>query len=76
MNFTLHEDWRLIIKKAWSLKLNALALVLGALEVWVGMVKPDGVPPLLFASLSSLVTVGAMMARVMAQKELSDGPVK
>ena len=72
----LVDDWRAIVKKAWSLKLNALALVLGALEVWVGMVKPDGVPPMLFAMLSSLVTAGAMGARVMAQKELSDGKSK
>lgn len=76
MNVSLVEDWKTIVKKAWSLKLNALALALGALEVWVGMVKPDGVPPMLFASLSSLVTIGAMGARVLAQKELSDGAVK
>lgn len=76
MNLNLVEDWKTIVKKAWSLKLNALALVLGALEVWVGMMKPEGVPPLLFASLSSLVTIGAMGARVMAQKELSDDAVK
>jgi hypothetical protein len=76
MEIGLVDDWKAIVKKAWSLKLNALALLLGALEVYVGMMKPDGVPPLLFASLSSLVTIGAMGARVVAQKELSDGAGK
>ncbi|MFC0132986.1 hypothetical protein CR105_25545, partial [Massilia eurypsychrophila] len=69
-------DWRAIVKKAWSLKFNAAALVLGALEVYVGMVKPDGIPTGAFAMLSGLATTAAMVARVMAQKELSDGPTK
>ncbi len=76
MNLTLVEDWRAIVKKAWSLKFNALALVLGIAEVYVGVMKPDGIPPMLFASLSGVATTAAMVARVMAQKELSDGTDK
>lgn len=72
----LHEDWKAILTKAWSLKFNALALGLGALEVYVGMVKPAGIPNGVFASLSALATTGAMVARVLAQKELSDAPDK
>ena len=72
----LIEDWKAIVRKAWSLKLNGLALLLGAAEAYVNLMKPDGIPPLLFASLSGLATTAAMVARVMAQKELTGGTDK
>jgi hypothetical protein len=73
---TLIEDWRAVVKKAWSLKFNALALVLTAGEVYVGATKPEGIPVGLFSLIASAVIVAAMAARLMAQKELSNGTDK
>lgn len=73
---TLVENWREIAKKAWSLKFNALALALSAVEAYVSLVKPAGIPNGLFAILAGAITVAAMGARMVAQKELSDGTTK
>ena len=69
----LIDNWRAIVKKAWSFKLCALALVLTSSEIYVGLQKPVGIPPVLFSLLSGAVIVGAMGARLFAQKELTDG---
>lgn len=65
---TLHDEWRVILRKAWSVRLIALAFVLSAAEVIVpffGDVLPKGV----FAALSGLTVAGAFVARLVAQKE-------
>lgn len=66
------HNWRDIIRFAWSWRLMALAVVLSILEVGLPFYShafPHGV----FAALSGLVTVGAMVARVVAQNRLSNG---
>lgn len=56
--------------KLWSIRLAAISAALGAAEaslpLWEGLV-PDGV----FASLSSLVAIGAAVARVIKQEGFS-----
>ena len=64
----LTQDWSRIVKKAWSFRLLALAALLTACEVGLPFLGAD-LPPALFASLSGLAIVGAMVARVVAQKE-------
>ncbi|MBZ2208462.1 DUF7940 domain-containing protein [Massilia soli] len=72
MNIHLVSDWKLIAKKALSLKFSALALALTAAEVYVAITKPDSIPPGVFAIGCAVITLAAMAARVVAQKELSD----
>jgi hypothetical protein len=72
----LVEDWKAVLAKAWSLKFNAAAGILGALEVWVALVQPAGVPNGVFAGFAAGVSMLAFGARLMAQKELSDGAIK
>lgn len=75
----LVEDWDQILKKAWSVKFSILAALLGGVEVAVQFVKPAGIPDGVFAGFAALVSVGATVARVLQQQELSgakDGTVK
>lgn len=64
--FKLASDWRCILKRAWSLRLGALALVLSGLE----MVLPlfiDDIPRWVFAGLTFVVVAAAMWARLVWQ---------
>jgi hypothetical protein len=69
-----HDQWWNIVKKAWSFKLNLLAILLSGLEVWFSFVDPgtlpDWMPPGTFAALAMLTTMAANFARLIAQKEL------
>lgn len=67
----LVRNWRDVIRRAWSYRLMALAAVLSAVEVALPYLV-EGMPVGLFASLSGLLTVGAMAARVVAQRGLSE----
>lgn len=69
--FQLVDDWDAVLKKAWSVKFSVLAAVLGGLEVAVQMVQPASVPQGAFAAFAALVSVGATVARVMQQKEMT-----
>jgi hypothetical protein len=65
----LHSEWRLIIRKAWSIRLGALAAILSGVEVILPMFS-DLFPRNLFAGLSFLAVVGAMVARFVAQPKM------
>ena len=64
----LSADWKRIARKAWSFRLLAVAAVLTACEVALPFFGAD-LPPAMFAVLSGLAIVGAMVARLVAQKE-------
>jgi len=67
----LVSNWRALIARAWSLKLLALAIILGALEIalpYLHGVLP--LPPGTFFALIFLVNVLAAIARLVAQKGL------
>ncbi|NHZ93221.1 hypothetical protein F2P45_30045 [Massilia sp. CCM 8733] len=66
----LIEDWRAVLAKAWSLKFNAAAGLLGAAEVYIALVQPAGVPNGVFAGIAALVSTLAFGARLLAQKEI------
>lgn len=76
MKFELVEDWQAILKKAWSVKFSILSALLGGLEVAVALVQPAGIPNGVFAALAGITTTAAVVARILAQKELSDAPTK
>lgn len=70
---TLVDDWKAVLAKAWSVKFNVAATLFGAAEVVVALVKPEGVPNGLFAGIAAGISIAANVARLMAQKELSNG---
>lgn len=66
----LVDNWSAILTKAWSVKFNIAATLLGAMEVAVALVKPASIPNGVFAGIAMAVSIGANVARVMAQQEL------
>lgn len=70
MKFELVEDWKAILKKAWSVKFNIVAALLGAIEVAIALIKPAGVPNGMFAGFAVIVSLAANGARIMAQFEM------
>ena len=65
----LKSDWRTIAARAWSFRLAALAGVLSGAEA-VLPVFSDAVPRGLFALGGVLISGAAMVARVVAQKDM------
>ena len=64
----LLSDWKRIVKKAWSFRFMALAAALSGVEVALPYYA-EQLPRGLFASLSGVVIVAAMIFRLVAQKE-------
>ena len=73
---TLVNDWKLILAKAWSVKFNIASALFGGLEVAVQLVQPASVPAGMFAGFAAAVSMLAVGARVLAQKEIVSGPVQ
>lgn len=67
----LINDWRRIIRKAWSFRLLVLAGVLSGAEVILPYFG-DTIPRWVFTGLSFVVTCGALVARVVAQPKMHD----
>lgn len=69
----LVSNWRDVLRKAWSVRLLLLAGLLSGLEVALPLI--DGVYEIqrgVFAALSGVTVAGAFVARIVAQKGLSD----
>ena len=66
---TFKDDWRDVVKKAWSVKFMVLAFALTMAEVMLPFFSDD-VPPRMFAVLSGLAVAGAFVARLVAQKDV------
>lgn len=68
----LYQDWRRILRKAWSVRLGVLAGLFSAAEVILPLFV-DAIPRNLFALLSFVAVMGAVVARLVAQpKTLGD----
>lgn len=67
----LIDDWQWVVTKAWSVRLLLIAAVLSGLEVTIQVVIAFSItppiPPGIFAVLSGLVTIAALIARFVAQ---------
>lgn len=61
------DDWKTILKKAWSIRLMLMAGILSGIEVVLPLFI-DTFPRGVFAVLSILFTGAAFVARIMAQK--------
>jgi len=65
----LYANWREILSKAWSIRLMLLAGLLTACEIVLPLFA-DAIPRNLFAALSALATMAALVARLVAQKDV------
>lgn len=65
----LLPNWQAIMRRAWSVRLMALAVLLTGCEV-VMPFWSDSLPRWPFAVLSFLVILGALAARIVAQRNL------
>lgn len=68
---SLIPDWKRIVRKAWSLRLMLLAGLLSGCEAVLPLFV-DAIPRGIFAGLTLAVIPLAMVARVVAQKEMQD----
>ena len=66
---TLVDNWRVLIRKAWSLKFMALAGVLSGAEVALPFFA-SSFQPGLFAALSGVSVGAAFVSRLVAQRDL------
>ena len=65
----LTDEWQKIARKAWSFRLALLAAALGGVEMALPLFS-DAVPRHVFLGLSILTTVGAAVARIVAQPKM------
>lgn len=67
------RDWRWVLRYGWSVRFIVLAVVLTGLEAGIavytgyGHPPPFGIPVGIFAALASLISLGALAARFIAQ---------
>ena len=69
---TMIDDWRVVAKKAWSMRLILACAALSGMEAALPMLSgwmPSGV----LAGLSCVAAIPAGIARVIMQKELHNG---
>lgn len=66
------DNARKVLRHAWSVRLGILAAVLSGAEVIVPLFV-DAMPRTLFAVLSFLTVVAAVLARFVAQPRMYDG---
>lgn len=76
LNLILVEYWEQVLTRAWSIKFTIASILLSALEVVVQLVQPAGIPNGMFACIAGLVSVGAAVARIWAQREFADAPAE
>lgn len=66
---SLVPDWKRLVRKAWSIRLVALAGLLSGCEVVLPLFV-DTLPRHIFAGLSMLAAIGAGVARVVVQPKM------
>lgn len=65
----LLPDWKRILKRAWSVRFSVLAACFTAAEI-VMPVFSDILPRVVFVLLAFAASIGAAVARVIAQPEM------
>lgn len=69
----LRSDWRDILRKAWSVRLIVLATVLTGLEAALPFLPEIAyLPAGTLAGIASVVTGLALLARIVAQRDMED----
>lgn len=67
----LGATWRTVIRKAWSVRLSALAALLLLLEITLPMFAPN-IPRTLFVVLALVAAIGSIWARVLVQSQIQE----
>lgn len=67
--WVLYDNWKDIVRRAWSIRFIILAGVLSGCEVILPLFS-DNIPDKLFAALSFIFVAAAFVARIVAQKDL------
>lgn len=62
----LIQEWKWVICKAWSIRLGVISGIFSAAEVIMPLFEND-IPRGVFAGLSGIVAMGAVVARFVAQ---------
>ena len=65
----LLPDWRCILRRAWSIRFSLLAALFTAAEVVVPIFG-DVLPRSMFVLLAFAASIGATVARIVAQPEM------
>jgi hypothetical protein len=65
----LYDNWKDIVRKAWSIRLMILAGILSGIEVILPLFV-DVIARGTFAALSGITVAAAFVARLIAQKDL------
>ncbi len=65
----LLDDWRRVLRRAWSIRFSLLAAAFTAAEVVVPLLS-DVLPRGLFVLLAFSASIGAAIARLVAQPEM------
>lgn len=67
----LLPDWKIVLRKAWSMRLMFAAAILSGIEI-VLPIFSESIPRGPFAVGSFLTVAAAFVARIVAQKDLSE----
>ncbi|QIG69464.1 hypothetical protein EVB79_094 [Rhizobium phage RHph_N3_13] len=69
----LREDWKKFLLKAWSIRIDLLALVLSLCELALPIIdEMIYIPRGLFLALSMIVGLFSNLAQIIRQKEFHD----
>lgn len=71
LTLRLVDNWKTIVRRAWSVHLVIIAAALSGAEVGLAFFGPGAVPAGIFAAGSGLVTAAAFVARLFAQQSIS-----
>jgi hypothetical protein len=70
----LREDWKKFILKAWSIRIDLLALLLSLAELALPIIdQMIYIPRGVFLTLSMVVGLFSNLAQIISQKEFRDG---
>jgi hypothetical protein len=65
----LYDNWKDILKRAWSIRFMVLAAVLSGIEVILPFFN-ESIPKNIFAALSFVCVSAAFVARLVAQRDV------
>jgi hypothetical protein len=65
----LYDNWKEILRKAWSIRFLAIAGILSGIEVILPLFN-ENIPKSLFAALSLVFVTLAFVARIVAQRDV------
>lgn len=65
----LYDNWRIIMRKSWSMRFALVAGILSGCEVALPIIG-DRFDPGVFAALSAFFCCAALVARIVAQKDI------